>query len=193
MKTINISEDDLAFLKECQKELKTQDNRMTRNPIYVIYDENRVYGFDGDYSCNYLIRWDDTFYTVKEFVEYLYENEYKEEMKILYDNCFGTEVEEVTKEIVDTVITFLDNTFSSDVEDIVKAAVDDCYLVWYVDEFKQKTNGACFSFFEKDAKDHLEANKHHYTSKAYTYADSIWRTPRMEKLLELLTKIDLGD
>jgi hypothetical protein len=42
------------------------------------------------------------------------------------------------------------------------------------------------SFFEKDAIEHLEANKHHYSDKAITYGVCNWRTYRMNKLREIL-------
>lgn len=42
----------------------------------------------------------------------------------------------------------------------------------------------------KDAQAHLNRNKHHYSADAKTYAMTAWRSPRVEHLLELLTKID---
>lgn len=42
----------------------------------------------------------------------------------------------------------------------------------------------------KAAKKHLEANSHHYTKDAVTYAMTAWRSPQYEKLLYLLHHID---
>lgn len=45
MKTIQIS--------DCIKELKTQDNRCTRQPFYTVWHEVKDYGISEDYSREY--------------------------------------------------------------------------------------------------------------------------------------------
>lgn len=44
----------LEKLKEIQHELKTQDNRCTADPIFLVEECERIYGMDSDYSDNYI-------------------------------------------------------------------------------------------------------------------------------------------
>jgi hypothetical protein len=41
-------------LKEIQQELKTQDNRFTCDPIFLVEEQQRVYGMDSAYVDNYV-------------------------------------------------------------------------------------------------------------------------------------------
>lgn len=43
---------------------------------------------------------------------------------------------------------------------------------------------------KEEAKEHLEKNKHHYSSKAHTYAMTAWRSPSVKKLFEILMNAD---
>lgn len=44
----------LEKLKEIQHELKTQDNRCTADPIFLVEECVRIHGMDSDYSDNYI-------------------------------------------------------------------------------------------------------------------------------------------
>lgn len=43
---------------------------------------------------------------------------------------------------------------------------------------------------KEEAKRHIESNRHHYTSKAHTYAMTAWRAPKVERLLNILETFD---
>jgi len=43
---------------------------------------------------------------------------------------------------------------------------------------------------KEEAKRHIENNRHHYTSKAHTYAMTAWRAPKVERLLNILIAFD---
>jgi site-specific recombinase XerD len=43
---------------------------------------------------------------------------------------------------------------------------------------------------KEEAKQHLEANSHHYSSEAHTYAMTAWRAPKVERLLQILETMD---
>ncbi len=43
---------------------------------------------------------------------------------------------------------------------------------------------------KEEAKRHIENNRHHYTSKAHTYAMTAWRAPKVERLLNILMSFD---
>lgn len=43
---------------------------------------------------------------------------------------------------------------------------------------------------KEEAKKHIERNRHHYTSKVHTYAMTAWRSPKVERLLDVLMNMD---
>jgi hypothetical protein len=53
-KTIEISESDYNFLRECKQLLCNQNNRCTANPIFGFVYSDRIYGMTSDYSENYI-------------------------------------------------------------------------------------------------------------------------------------------
>ncbi|WP_317958118.1 hypothetical protein [Oceanobacillus kimchii] len=46
---------------------------------------------------------------------------------------------------------------------------------------------------KQDAKNHLLANKHHYSKKAHTYAMTAWRSPKVSKLMTILETMDWSE
>ena len=42
-------------LKELQHEMNTQDNLATSHPLYCVFEKERVYGMDSDYSDKYIL------------------------------------------------------------------------------------------------------------------------------------------
>jgi hypothetical protein len=199
MKTIQVSDEDYEFLKDCVNELKTQDNRSTRSPIYTIWKTQKRYGVDKDYTSDIEYIWDgDTFESLEEIIKYLDENEYDKELlqllnTIYYDSDDSdkvfTEWNDEAKAELNAYVE--EGTYDSDIEDFLNEKFD-IYSVGITTEDVQVTDGACFSFFEKDALEHLQNNRHNIKSKkAYTYADSLYRSPRMEKLLTMLNNLKL--
>lgn len=72
MRDRNIMSD---LIKNIQKELKTQDNRITADPIFLVQEKERVYGMDLEYapeSCYY--DWEN----YEEVSEEEYEKDLKE-------------------------------------------------------------------------------------------------------------------
>jgi predicted CopG family antitoxin len=55
MKTIQISDEAYAFLKDLAGKLNTQDNRMTANPrYYAIREKDNIYGMEEGYADDYI-------------------------------------------------------------------------------------------------------------------------------------------
>lgn len=46
-----VKEDFMPRLKEIQHELKTQDNRCTSDPIFLVEEKERIYGLDLKWDC----------------------------------------------------------------------------------------------------------------------------------------------
>ena len=191
MKTIEVSDEDYDFLKECVNLLHTQDTRSTRNPIYTIHKQQKVYGIDEDYTTDYVYVTDDgvEFDSLESIFDWLVDNGYDDELLDFYNEHSEDTLEELTEKNKDEVKEFFVDEF--DTADWLADKLD-IRLVYYRVEEQQETDGTCFSFFEKDAFEHLEMNRHNiHGEKIYTYADSLFRSPRMEKLLEFLKELKL--
>jgi len=192
MKEIKISEEDYNFLKECKELLNTQDNRITRDPIYCIMDYEKI-PTDSDYSDEY--EWMDVHsdYCIigqdEDIIDYFLESGDEENyQKIkLYLEKENDKVYENEDDLKEAFLEELSWGYSDDLKDFGIDGVDRHYYL-YTPKIKQ---GSVFSFFEKDALEHLEKNDYHYTHKSHTYACALWRSPRMEKLRKLLIELDI--
>lgn len=56
MKTIQVTDEQYDFLRNLSKELKTQDNRITANPVFCVYEKKIVFVPD---DCGDHINWFD--------------------------------------------------------------------------------------------------------------------------------------
>lgn len=166
-KTITITDEEYEFLKLCKKELNTQNNRSTRDPIYCIQDIHREYGKDSMYGFDGYV-WIDIF--CSENIYYT-DEELLQDYSLMNDNDLDTDS-----------INLRNNNDYNDIRLFEKS--------YYSENYVLEESGP-FSFFEKDAIEHLNKNDYHYSSKARTYACGLWRSPRMEKLRNFLLTIDI--
>ena len=90
----------------------------------------------------------------------------------------------------DKYTEYLDSIDSYGFDDLVERVLPDFQEVFW--ENKEVVASSCFSFFEKDSFDHIKLNGHNLSNPT-TYAYSLQRTPKMEKLRDLLMGIDLGE
>ena len=180
---IEITKEQYELLKELQKELKTQNNRCTRNPVYLIMDkkeELRPYTHSDKY------RWfnNDNSEVVadndEDFFSYLVKN-YENELT----NYFEDDLKYVT--LKEAFMDFIEGCDDFDIEDI------GYYTKYYYEYVDYIPEANTFSFFERDAFEHLNANDYHYNENASTYACAMWRSSRMEKLLNFLHNINLNE
>ena len=44
-----------------------------------------------------------------------------------------------------------------------------------------------------DAENHLKSNDYHYSEDAHTYAMTAWRSPRVEKLIKILSTVNFKE
>nr|DAN48024.1 MAG TPA: hypothetical protein [Caudoviricetes sp.] len=189
-----LSNDDIKFLKELQKELNTEDNVGTASPRYwVIRQPERIYHVDKD-EADYFMFIDDDYeeLTLEELKNYL-EDVYDDNLKNVdikdgvltfeYLNEFSEEIERYT---IDFNNLPLESGYSVDkVLELLELEVD---VVYYkeVDE----TVDNCMFLTQIDAENHLRANDYHYHEKARTYCMCGWRSPRFERLINILSKTD---
>ena len=203
MKTITMSDEVYEFLKSCQEELKTQDNRSAANPIFGFReimecstadgyaDEGIVFVHEGDVICknDYSIK--DMSY-ITSLVDYIID--YIMPEKILkFIKIHGVNLE-------DAISNINENNFEENIEKIKK------YLIVIIEEGKDslsfiledididvvpfqkihKMYESSISLFESDMKAHLDSNKHNMNDGTYTYVYSNWRTPKITKLRDIL-------
>ena len=189
-----LSNDDIKFLKELQKELNTEDNAGTASPRYwVIRQPERIYHVDKD-EADYFMFIDDDYQelTLEELKNYL-EDVYDDNLKSVdikdgvltfeYLNEFSEEIEKYT---IDFNNPFLDSGYS--VDKVLELLELEVSVVYYKEIDVTVDN--CMFLTQIDAENHLRANDYHYHEKARTYCMCGWRNPRFERLINILSKTD---
>ena len=189
-----LSNDDIKFLKELQKELNTEDKVGTASPRYwVIRQPERIYHVDRD-EADYYVFLDDDYQelTLEELKNYL-EDVYDDNLKSVdikdgvltfeYLNEFSEEIEKYT---IDFNNPFLDSGYS--VDKVLELLELEVSVVYYKEIDVTVDN--CMFLTQIDAENHLRANDYHYHEKARTYCMCGWRNPRFERLIKILSKTD---
>lgn len=189
-----LSNDDIKFLKELQKELNTEDNVGTASPRYwVIRQPERIYHVDRDAADYYMFVDDDyeelTLEELKNYLEDVYDDNLKNVdikdgvLTFEYLNEFSEEIERYT---IDFNNLPLESSYSVDkVLELLELQVD---VVYYKEVDATVDN--CMFLTQIDAENHLRANDYHYHEKARTYCMCGWRNPRFERLIKILSKTD---
>lgn len=161
-----LNEEDLKKAKELALRLTTQDNRGTRTPIwFLLQDIKEVRAFDSGDHLLYsdldgeIWRGDNEDDIVKQILDY--ETDYIE-----FDDLSEEEKDKKEAELE---------------EEIRERVEGESYEMEY--EFVTKQ----IFLTEEAAKNHLEANKHHYSDKARIYVDHAWRDPEIELVHKILT------
>lgn len=189
-----LSNDDIKFLKELQKELNTEDNVGTASPRYwVIRQPERIYYVDRDVADYYMFVDNDyeelTLEELKNYLEDVYDDNLKNVdikdgvLTFEYLNEFSEEIERYT---IDFNNLPLESSYSIDkVLELLELEVD---VVYYKEVDATVDN--CMFLTQIDAENHLRANDYHYHEKARTYCMCGWRSPRFERLINILSKTD---
>ena len=187
-----LSNDDVKFLKELQKEINTEDNGGTANPRYwVIRQPERIYHLDEDEADYYMFldEYDHqelTLEDLKEKLEDLNDDNLKSiEIKdgALTFEYFDEWLEEVEKYKVD-----YDNCYRDGLIKISELLELEVRVIYYSEIDVTADN--CMFLTQIDAENHLKANDYHYHEEARTYCMHGWRNPRFERLINILSKTD---
>lgn len=189
-----LSNDDIKFLKELQKELNTEDNVGTASPRYwVIRQPERIYHVDRDEADYYVFLDDDyqelTLEELKNYLEDVYDDNLKSvDIKdgVLTFEYLDEFSEEIEKYTIDFYNSSLESSYSVDkVLELLELEVN---VVYYKEIDATVDN--CMFLTQIDAENHLRANDYHYHEKARTYCMCGWRSPRFERLINILSKTD---
>lgn len=187
-----LSNEDIKFLKELQKEINTEYTGGTANPRYwVIRQPERIYHVDED-EADYVEFFDEhnryelTLEDLKEKLEDLGDDNLKSvKVKdgVLTFEYFEGWLEEVEEYMVD-----YNNSYRYGITKILELLEFDVSVV-YCKEIDVTVDN-CMFLTQIDAENHLRANHHHYHEEARTYCMCGWRNPRFEKLIKILSKTD---
>lgn len=177
----------IEFLNELKEELNSQDPVGQAHPrFWVIMD----------------YKWEPTADGCGERLAYF-----------MFDVNENTSIKE--EEVIDELLAYMG---TEKLEETIKEATGwegvkefkRFYDTWYLDELLDCINFPCgyvkaeeilesyivpntLFFTNREAKEHLEKNKHHYSSKAHAYAMTALRSPQMEKLMNILMTEDFGE
>lgn len=195
----NITNKELEFLQELQNELNTQDDLCQANPrFWVIKGSEKLYNVDE--ADGYELYDADCCETIAENMEEIYKYIRDEELdeicecdgikrEISYEppTFFGTGVIKITEtedksnyielESLEDIRVWLNEYTNRNFNVISYKTVD-------------KTYEDTMFLTQKDAEEHLRSNYYHYSDDAHTYAMTAWRSPRVEKLLNILSTVN---
>lgn len=167
-----MGKDAITFLKELQQELKTQETDMQASPrFWTIMDYKWVVTDEGYHERVTIYFYNNKVYSIT-----------------LEDYIKDIEIErkdEFTEEEIEELKQAYEYEWFDEVLDwIHKHDTNECRLV-FEEEVSYIVENTLF-LTKREAKEHLEQNKHHYTEKAHTFAMTAWRSPTVERLLEIL-------
>ncbi|MBJ7961020.1 hypothetical protein JDS77_25560 [Bacillus cereus group sp. N28] len=167
---------DIQFLKELQQELKTQEIDCQAAPrFWTLMDYKWVVTAEGHHDRISLFFMDDCkAVIVEEYIE---------------DIISGQLEHELTEERIEELKEMREYESEEGLVEWIKENIDDdCYLI-YEEEVSFIVQDTMF-LTKEDAKKHIEDNGHHYTKQVHTYAMTAWRSPKVERLLNILEIID---
>lgn len=198
-----ITDDELSFLRDLQKELNTQDILGQANPrFWVIKGTEKLYhveeadGYELYDSDNYEVLADTTEeicnYINKNLLDEINDNRREgEKFTLTYERgLFGKDK---------IVVKWLDgdsedNEMIEELEDLqeINDWLENQGYDYQIISYKivPKIYENTMFLTQIDAENHLMANYYHYSDDAHTYAMTAWRNPRMDKLIKILQEVE---
>lgn len=164
-----MNKEDKKFLADLAKELNTQDNAATRNPIWCIMDKEIEFVPEGDGDF-FVVVGPEKAMPLEDFADEIAEN-----------------VSEELESEIREAICLCDNT------DELRAILEDYteedpydYCIFDARKEERICKDATGFLTKKSAEEHLKLNAHHYTKEARAYALSAWRNPVFERLIDII-------
>ena len=172
MKTIELEDKDYDTLIELCNEMRTQENDSQAKPIFWSPSSYKpVLNYHDDGSIVQVYHDGDT-YSLEEFAE---QDEFYTYTAFLESGCFHDyELDVYYKGLEESWWTY------------IETSIDEAYIITFDLEQQQEHN---HSLFKSDVKNFINSNQHHLGERPHTYAKSIWRMNKMEKLVSILEKI----
>lgn len=170
-----ITKEDIEFLKNLQHEMLTQEFDSEAAPRYwVVAQHERQYGCDSDYASGCSMYDSSAADLVGDTVE-----EVIEHVKVYYDHeCKADEDEYEDLLTMESLADYLN-----------KHVADNFRVNYYSMDRSVRQNGSIF-LTKRECQEHIQMNRYHYNETVHTYADTSWRSPQFEKLIEILENVD---
>jgi len=181
MKTIEVSNENYEILMELSKELQLQNNNHQAFPYFWEPSSLKpVLDANGEGDIIEVVI-DGESQDLKSFAEY--EEEHWNRFCCHQQEDGNTDFESFSKE---SPIKY-DEKFSSLWLDYIEYYIDDATI--YTLNLERQTDHNP-SLFESDVENYIKYNKHHLGEDPKTYSRSIWRMPKMEKLVKAIYQIN---
>lgn len=177
MKTIKVSDKDYEVLMELSKELQTQENHCQAFPYFWEPASEKLkvnVNNEGEVSEIYCHNASEV-YSPEDYAE--------------HDNdLFGEFLvdQELIKSLNDKYIPY-DEIDEQDWIEYIENYSNTSTV--YSSDWEQKTDHNP-SLFLSDVQNYVKFNKHHLGRKPHTYAQTVRRMPKMEKLIEAIYRIN---
>lgn len=192
---LGINKKDIGFLKELQHELLTQDHVCQAAPRFWIvqgtvkeYNIDSRYGCDGETLVNTYDGWQEIAESLEEAYKYLTE-EFEESEKYKFE-LISDSIEVYRDELEDNT------EFLYDLEDVVNFInshyEDERYEVCCYRNVDKNYENTMF-LTNRECKEHIKTNYYHYPKDAHSYAMTAWRSPEVEKVWNILEKINCDE
>ena len=194
-----ITEEEVKFLLQLQKEMNTQDTVAQADPrFWVIKGSEKEYGIEAGYEDGAELK-DDDFYTLatdmESAMEYIRDNILEKinetdgiKRKIsLIDGFFHPSIK-ISWTDDDNEEDWIELENMNDVDEWLRSQGIACQAAYYKIEDKIYPNTLFLT--QKAAEEHLKNNNYHYSNDAHTYAMTSWRCPETEKLWQIIQRVD---
>lgn len=171
------AKDDIQFLKELQQQMRWEDEHdydgQASPRFWVVgdYEWRQVGDGCGERFSMYIPNMAEC-YEMEEFIK---------EFDIKEYDLSEDALEEFNELDTDSVTDFFE---------WFQEHIDDNVTLFEENQFHIIRPNTMF-LTKEEAKNHIEINHYHYSSKAHTYAMTAWRAPKVERLLKILHDFDL--
>lgn len=176
----SITNEEIAFLCELQKEMNTQDHVGQAAPRYwVIRDYKEIFGKELNNPDGYvLVNTEDGCEEVCRFGTAFFGEMMLSKVADYFTKEYSTD--------------FSAGDFESvyDVDTLLEMLEEKGYEEYAVFEYEVIPSYYGFFLTQKAAEKHLRENAHHYAGSATTYAMTAWRNDEADMLYQILEKVD---
>lgn len=174
MKTIQINDEDYETLMELSRELQTQPNHSQAYPYFWEPASEKLETDVNNEGEVKQILADSEMYSPEEYADY-------------QSDIYADFLIEIDREEQQYNEDLYDDDLEQEWLDYLECSTLDVSI--YSSNWEQKTDHNP-SLFLSDVQGYIKSNKHHLGRNPHTYARSCFRMPKMEKLVQLICRLN---
>ena len=170
------SKEDISFILNLSKEMKTQDNRCTANPYAFVIGQKRRQSIGYENASDFMIYWnEDTYDTTREFINSLSKH-YSSDHDIF--------------KVIDNMDSLSFDDFKDNEYEINQLLEDSMSVIGYetIEDYSSNLYGGNFFLTGKSAEQYIKTNSHNLT-KPFTYGIHLYKNQEMEDLYSIIHKL----